>query len=60
VRVGQELLELARWGPDPLGDVLHVLALDRQGQADQVLAARGPSLRPAEEATEAGGGPRPR
>jgi len=53
-RVRQELLELARWRADLLGDVLHVLALDRQGQADQVLAAEGASLRPAEEAGEAG------
>ena len=52
-RVGQELLELARRRPDLLGDVLHVLALDRQGEADQVLAAEGSSLRAAEEAGEA-------
>jgi len=52
-RVGDELLELAWRRPDLLRDVLDVLALDRQGEPDQVLAPKGPSLRAAEEAGEA-------
>jgi hypothetical protein len=53
-RVGQELLELARRRPDLLGDVLDVLALDRQDEPDQVLASEGSPLRAPEEAGEAG------
>lgn len=49
----QELLQLARRGAHPLGDVLRVLALDGQRQPDQVAATEGPPFRATEEATEA-------
>src|SRR6266536_2224602 len=51
-RVAQELLQLARGGLHLLGDVLHVLALDGEVQANQVLPAPGPAFRTAEEAVE--------
>src|SRR6266540_7316673 len=52
--VADQLLQLAGWRADLLGDVLHVLPRDRQQQPSHIpLPPRAP-LRPTEELSEAG------